>query len=681
MSFRYRPPNRIKRETRWERIARKITAIRKPLLNGATTLALLLLLSAAGYFLFRQSGQDAAETAYARAGEYRKANDFGAARIELLNAVRASPKWPPALIAQAEVALEMFDGETAKLSLERAVRAGSSQSDLAHLLGHALWMTGDNARAETMLMDPKMSNPNRAYAKRILGRLYLDRGDYNTAQAALDDAAKIAPDSSRLWTEIARLRFALADQVGATAASDKAVELDPRDYRALEFRAQMARSQLGLAAALPWFERALAIYPDDIPLLEEYAVTLGEMGRNRDMLLQARQILALNSKNGRAYYMQAVIAARAGNFGLARRTINLAGSTINEMPGAMLLSAIAEYELGNFHKAAEILERLSDLQPLNMQVRRLLARAKQRIGENLDALENIDLLITGGNAGSYDAMLAARSFEAEGELHKAAARLSDAARPTVHSIRPLPESLSLSVAADGAIRNPNDARFVVPYIRALLRANNVALALEQAKKLQMLSPAVADAHMLVGDVEAIGGDYRAATESYERARAIKFSEAILLRLVDGYRRQKRLDEANEQLAAFIYYNPNNLTAQRLTAYLLLDQSRWAEALPLLERLRGRVGYNDSILCANLARAYSGLGRHDEAIFHARAGYRVDPASPMVTLVYAQTLQKAKRRPKAVLELFEKANAMIPENPVAVNGLKLARANYRRKKAK
>ncbi len=676
MNFRYRPPDRKKRETRLEKLTRKLIAIRKTLLYSAAGLGLFLLLFATGYMLLSERGQTAANSAYARAQQYRQAHDLNAARIELLNAVKASPQWSPALIAQAEVALEMFDGETAKAALEKAVRAGTKQANLLHLLGHALWLSGDDVRAQAMLTDKAIPTTNRAYAMRILGQLYTGRGDYDAARTAFDAALKIAPDDSRLWTEIARYRFAFADQVGAAAASDKAVALNPGDYRALEFRAQMVRSQFGLVAALPWFERALAINPDDIALLEEYAVTLGEIGRNRDMLAGARRILALNSKNGRAYYMQAVIAARAGNFELAQRILNLAGPAANGLPGAMLVSAIAEYELGNFHKSAETLERLSAMQPENLRIRRLLARAKQRVGENQDALDNIEPLVVSGEAGSYDALLAARSFEAEGDRQKAAAGLSAASQPAIRKIRPLPQARSLSAAAAGAYRNPNDARYVVPYIRALLLAGDMALAIEQAKRLQKLSPGVADAHMLVGDVEAARGDYPAATASYQRARAIEFSEAVMLRLVDSYRRQGQFAAANSIIQTYLYLNPNNLSAQRLTAYLFLDQKRWAESIPLLERLRKRIGYNDSILSANLARAYSGVGRHDDAIFNAKAGYRVDPANPMVTLIYAQTLQKAGRQPKAVLELFEKANAMIPGNPDVAKGLSLARAAQR-----
>ncbi|NJM51711.1 MAG: tetratricopeptide repeat protein [Sphingomonadales bacterium] len=439
----------------------------------------------------------------------------------------------------------------------------------------------------------------------------------------------------------------------------------------------MVRSQYGLTASLPWFERGLSINADDIPLLEEYAVTLGELGRNRDMLMQARKILALNSKNGRAYYMQAVIAARAGDYGLAQRILSVAGSAINETPGAMLVSAVAEYELGNFNKSADILDRLSAMQPGNMQVRRLLARAKLRAGSNLDALDIIQPLLSSGAPDSYDALIAARAFELEGDRQKAAEGLSASSLPVIRGTKPLPQQMSVTAAADGAQRNPGDARYVIPYIRALLLQGNVGQAMAQAKGLQARNPGVADSHILVGDVAAAAGDYRAASVNYDRARQIEFSENVMLRLVDSYRRIGKAKEANEALAAFMYFNPNNLSAQRLTAYLFIDDARWADALPLLLQLRARVGYNDSILNVNIARVYSGLNRHDEAVFNAGAAYKIDPANPLVTLIYGQVLLKSGRRPKAALELFEKADALIPGNSEVATGLKAAKAAYKK----
>jgi len=73
-------------------------------------------------------------------------------------------------------------------------------------------------------------------------------------------------------------------------------------------------------------------------------------------------------------------------------------------------------------------------------------------------------------------------------------------------------------------------------------------------------------------------------------------------------------------------------------------------------VRARVGYNDSILLANLARAYSGSGKHDAAVRDAAIAYRIAPANMMVTRTYANVLRKSGKRPKAARELAAKVRA-------------------------
>lgn len=625
-----------------------------------------------GVWLWYNTGHNSAMASLAKANEYRAKNDFRAARIELLNAVSSNPKFVEAHIAQAEVALSLFDGAAAKGALEKAIELGASQAELQHLLGHALWMQGDLELAVGLLEDEKIPTINRVYANRILGRVKLDQGEIDDARSAFDDALKISPKDSMIWTDIATFRLRLADQKGAIEAADYAVSLNNRNIRALELRGRLVRSQYGLAASLPWFEQGLKIDSNDVPLLEEYAITLGELGRNADMLKQARKILTLNPKSGRAYYMQAVIAARAGDYMLAQRILSLAGLAINETPGAMLIMAVSEYQLGNYNRAADTLERLITAQPGNIEARKMFARAKQSAGENYDALTAIKPLVARGDADVYSAMIAARAFEATGERIRASGGFNDAAYVSQRKAGIVPTNLTLNSAADAARRNPGNAGYVIPYIRTLMFDGQMDIALSQAKQLQSKAPGVAAAHVIVGDVEIAKGNYSAATNAFQQARSIEFSEGVMLRLVDVYRRQKQWNRAYDVLNGFIQLNSGNLAAQRLLAYVYLDDANWTAAIPLLERLRKRLGYNDSVLNANIARAYSGAGRDDDAVFNAKVAYEIDPANPMVTLVYAQVALKSGNHAKAALELFEKADAMMPKNSDVAKGLKAAR---------
>lgn len=487
----------------------------------------------------------------------------------------------------------------------------------------------------------------------------------------------IAGPDSIGWTKLGRARLEAADQRGAIEAADRALQLDARNTRAIELRGELMRSQFGLTAALLWFERGLQIAPDDVRLLEDYALTLGEAGRYRDMLENARLIIELDGDNSLAFYMQAVLAARAGEYELAKRILPRAGERFNELPGAMLLDAICEYELGNYNRAADQLQKLIALQPRNRRVRTLLAQAMYRAGDPLDSLDIIREIAARPDADSYSLMTTARAFEASDQPDRAGDPLNDAMLSVVLPALPLPESVSLAGAAAEAQREPNNARAVLPYIRLLMAAGDIVTAKREALRLQSANPGVADAHLLVGDIEMAEGNVPAAISAYQKAREISFTEPVMLRLVDALSRAGDDRTAGETLAGYLTYNPTNLTALRLAGYRNLDARQWSNSIGLLERVRARLGYNDSILLANLARAYSGAGKHEAATKYAAIAYRVAPANAMVTRVYGQILLKSGKRPKAAMELLQKAANMSPQNAEIAAELERAKAVYRK----
>lgn len=616
----------------------------------------MLAIGAGSVFLFNDSPEADAKSAFAEAQQYLKTGDLRAARVALLNAVKADPKSRDALIAQAEVSLRLFDAESAQAALERAMAVGVPKAQLAHLLGQAYWMQGDLGNAEALLRDTIIPERNRAFAARILGRVQMDEGDTAAALASFDEAIRIAPNDSRNWTDLARLRFVLANQKGAIEAAERALQINPQDVRAIEFRGVLMRSQFGVAAALPWFERGLQISPTDIPLLEEYGLTLGESGRYRDMLKQARKIVALDNGNSKAFYMQAVLAARAGEYALAKRILPKAGSGFNDLPGPMLLDAICEYELGNTNRAVDQLQRLLAQQPRNRRVRTLLAQALYKAGQPLDTLDIIREIASRPDADSYSLMLTARAFAASGQAERAAGPLNDAAVSLVRPAQPLPEPVSLMGAADAARREPENARAVLPYIRLLAADGKLDAAFAEAARLQVSNAGVADAHLIVGDIEDARGNLISAIKAYDQARAISFTEPVMLRLIDAIARTGDQKAADETLAAYLTFNPSNLTALRLAGYRNLDAQLWENAIILLERVKAKVGYNDSVLLANLARAYAGGGKLDKATEYAAIAYRITPANAMVTQVYADILKKSGKRPKAASELAAKVKA-------------------------
>lgn len=618
-----------------------------------------------------------AVSSYKEAQEYIKSGDLRAARVALMNAVKENPKFVSALVAQARVCLELFDAPAAQIALERALLAGAEKDQIAHLLGHAYWLQGEWDTAESLLTSPNLPVENRSYALRILGRVKMDRGDLAAAQASFDEAIRLDPKDSQIWTEIARLRFVQGNQKGAIEAVDYAFKLDPQNVRALEFRGRLMRSQFGVVAALPWFERGLQINPNDVPLLEEYALTLGDAGRYRDMLSQSRKILSIDSNNSRAYFAQAVLAARAGEYALASRLLSKTGPAFSEVPAALLLSAICEFELGNSNRAVAQLQILLGQQPRNRQVRILLAQAMYKAGDPLGALEVIREIASRGDADSYSLTLTAKAFTASDQPERAVDPLNDAAVAAFRTSLPLPEPVTLADAAALAQREPDNAQVVLPYIRLLADQGQFEPALIEARRLQSRNNGVAEAHIIVGDLEMTRSNLAVAIEEYQKARAISFTEPVMLRLVDALSRVNREKEADQILAAYLTYNPANLSALRLSGYRNLDARNWPLAIAMLEKVRRRLGNNDVILLANIARAYAGAGDFAKATAFARTAYEIAPANPMVTHIYGQIMQKAGTRPKAAKELLQKAALLMPDNPLVANELRQAELAYRK----
>jgi tetratricopeptide (TPR) repeat protein len=329
-------------------------------------------------------------------------------------------------------------------------------------------MAGRPQDAIATLAEQPIATRHLPYAYRVLGRAQLDVGDSVAAGQTFDRGLAIAPDDSMLWTEIGRLRMVASNQAGAIDALDRAVQLDPDNIRALELRGRMVRNQFGLLAALPWFEKGLAIDPNDVPLLEEYGSTLGDAGRYKDMLAQARRIVQLDSGNRRAIYMQAVLAARAGDYALARRLLERLRGGFGELPGPQLLRAICEYELDNPNKAIEILAPLSNVQPNNEAIRLMLARAMHKSGDHYGAWQALAPLVQRGDAGTYAKRLAGRILEAQGRRDEAAPFLDGAAFASARNGEALGQSGSARAIAEEAGRKPTNARAVIPHIRILV---------------------------------------------------------------------------------------------------------------------------------------------------------------------------------------------------------------------
>ncbi|MDZ7588029.1 MAG: tetratricopeptide repeat protein [Parasphingorhabdus sp.] len=619
------------------------------------------------------TGNDDARAALGRAERYLGENNPRAARIEMLNAIKADPDWPIAHRLQGEILLRLGDGVGAQAELDRALQQGFPRAEMRHLYGEALQLQGALDRALIELQAPDIPPQFQGYATRILGRTAMQAGDIALAATAFDNAARLEPDNPDLWVDIARFRSGNGDQAGAIAAVDEAVRRDNDNVTALQFRGELVRQQFGPVAAIPWFERALMIDASNVPLLTEYAATLGDIGRNRDMLVVLRKIIALDKSNPRAFFMQAVLAARGGQPDLAQAILLKTKGRLDDAPAYILVSGITAYMTGNPQLAVEKFALLLERQPENRRVRTLLARALLAAGDNRAAFDLLKERANRAATDGYASWLTGRALERLDARDEAEPLFNRAALHLPMQNSGFPNDANFAVLAAQAARNPDDARAVIPYIRALYLAGDFARGFAEARRLQAQNPGASDAHLLVADTALAMGNADAALDALARARAIRFSESVMLRTAQAHALKRDARRTGEMLSQYLVYNPDNIAALRLIGYAYVDNRNFALAKVALERVRAKIGDNDALLLGALAKTYLGLGDVESALKAARIAYHVQPSSPVASNAYGMALLAAGDREKEALELLEKAVSILPNNRLYQADLKTAKA--------
>lgn len=573
-----------------------------------------------------------------RGAEAFNAGDPKTARIELMNAIKARPADARARLLQAKVQIALGDGVAAEAEIARARASGVPAAATRTLMAEALLLQGRPADA---LAEAKAAPAAHVGdAARLAGKALLASGDMAAAGASFDRAAGLMPDSAPLWVDIARYRRAAGDIGGAIGAADQALALDPRADGALLVRGELTRTQYGLKAALPWFDRALEAKPDDATVLLEKAATLGELGQMREMLVASRAALKARPGHPMAYYLQAVLAARAGKHALARTLRAKAGGALAAEPGPTLFGAALDYQAGNHEAASAALGRLLAAQPDNLRVRRLLAASQWRAGKADDALATIRPIADRDDADSYALAIAGEAAAKLGQGAEAADYRARAARPLRW------DGIIGPASGDAGSVNPE-----VAAIREALSRGDSGGALAGARRLARDNPGAPDAWLLVGDVLVLAGDPAAAVDPYRTAANIAFTEPVALRLIEALDRSGQGVAATETLRLFLDQNPRSIPALLIAAERYAAAGQWANAAAAYHAVRRRIGTRDAALSANLAWAYARQGDHAAALPIAHRAWEVDRGNRQSADAYGWMLFKTGRKAEGLALLL------------------------------
>ncbi|KWV92821.1 hypothetical protein AUC45_01325 [Erythrobacter sp. YT30] len=388
-----------------------------------------------------------------------------------------------------------------------------------------------------------------ALAIRTAGR---EMRDGNLAEAArlLDAALADEPGNPAIWVAIARLRYRSGEHFGAIDAADRALELGPSFAPALLMRGQLVRDANGLSESLPWFEAAVAADPTHAEAVGEYAATLGDLGRFGEMLDAVERLSELDRENEQGLYLRAVLAARAGEFVLAKSLLDRSGWRGAGVPSAMLLDAVIDIQQGNADTAVETLAELSRLQPANRRVRDLYARALWEAGRDEKLVSELSEVVEGPDASAYLTMLAGRAHERLGDREAAAPLIAKAySKPDTDW-----HSLSDTGAIGGALA-PQTAQ-----IRSAIASGDEASASGRAARFVDQFPQSADVLALAGDAAFANAEAAQAIENYSVSARVRKPWRLTQKLIVASRQTGEDNAANALLTRYALGDPRNADA-------------------------------------------------------------------------------------------------------------------------
>lgn len=574
-------------------------------------------------------------------------------RAALQAAIAGNPRAIAERVELARVAIKLDDGVGAEAAVKGAIAAGGAKAALRPVLARAYAMQGEGQRAlETIDAGPIIPEMI-GEAAWVAGDVHLSNGDLGAARDAYDRAVRELPRNSALWVDVARFRDANADTAGARDAVDYAIELDQENSAALAYKANLIRTEGGLTASLGWYDDALAADPDNAAALIDQAATLGDLGRYHEMLVALRHAATIVPRDPRLYYLQAVLAARAGNYRLARSLLQRTRGELDEQPSFMLLSAIVELELGGEAVAATWAERLLSDQPYNFTARRILAVANWADGDADGAVEALAPIVDRPDADSWSLLLAGRAAAELGRRGESADYLARAATLTRGDAPPFAATNDyglLTAAADAA---PLDPAITIPAIAADILAGNSGRAIARAVQMRDANRGVADAHILLGDAALAGGRFDLAVQAYRTARDLDAGERTTLRLANALFRAGDVAGSGAAILALQRSQPSSIAADRLAGHLAMDIEHWDQAIAYFDRVRSRIGDRDVVILRELARAWVAKGEDDRALPLIDRAYRLQPLNAATMTFYAVLLEKRGDK-QAAADLRDKA---------------------------
>lgn len=574
------------------------------------------------------------------------------------------------------------------------------------LSGMTAYSKGQLDVAEGRLRSYLNKIPSNVPARKILGSIYLRRGDATKAMAILEPALNSAPNDARLLGLLGTASERLGKTNEAVAYFERATEQEP-DNAGLQ--TQLALGKLRTGQTDEAIEALEDVVDKNPTAVRATSALLAAHIRSGAYDKAMAEVADLRKRSPNAplpdYYEGAVLVAKrdlaggrqafeaalkkdpkfhAARFALAR--VNVAEG---DRPKAMAqIAKVLEAEPGNERAILDMSElqaqagklddaiatldkaRRADPKTVSVRLRLVDAYLAKKEGERALVVARETATLTGGTPPALDALGRAQSAvgdkaSAIGTYRQIVAQLPQSGA----ALQRLAGALLLNDDAAGAKQALLQAARVDPtfapaqqdYVRLAARGGGADAAIAAAKELKENSPSSAVAPVLLGESYVQAKKYGEAVAVFRQIRTDKPSNAILIREAEALSADKKGGEARALLEGWVKDNPGDQPVRLALAGLHLQAKNEPAAIAQYEAVLAAAP-NNVLALNNLAWSLRETDGARALTLAARAA-ELAPNAAEVLDTYGWLLVLRNEPVKAV-EPLQKA-ASVPNAPAAV----------------
>jgi putative PEP-CTERM system TPR-repeat lipoprotein len=523
---------------------------------------------------FTIAGCDSAELSadahVARAEKAIAAGDLPTSVIELKNAIQRNPENPQTRLRLGTTYLALGDPVSAEKEILRARELGAAAQDVLVPLAQAWNDQGAYERTlKEVVLDDTASEQHRTNALVARGLAHLGLGQPQVAQTHLDEALVITPDDASALVARARLAMQQEDLEKAALLVDRAHAVAPEEVKVVEAKGSLALAAGRPADAVAAFETLAARVPANFNYKMSLAQALIANSQADAALKTLDAMIRRAPKDPHVNYLAALAAYQMENFSAAKAYGQTVLDVAPDHLATLLIVGGAHFGLGENEQAVFHLSSFVRRVPQHEPARRVLGQALLRAGDPAGAQRVLQPLVHDKGVG--DAALLAmigtaalRSGDlessktyfqwlAESQPENAAARAQlGVVRLDLGEIEEGIADLETSVAQD-----PSSGTLAL-LATSYMRMGLLDKAMEAAQKLTHEHPESAVGPTLAGVIHVWRNAPDQARAAFQKARALDPDEpSVGFNLATLDFNEGNLEAAHQVLLETLQRNPRN----------------------------------------------------------------------------------------------------------------------------